>query len=236
MSLGLEKARIYVDYREENSGIPGILESLGLIVIREYLEIGDYIIPGDIIIERKTAEDYINSLYDGRLFDQISRLREAYDNVILLIEGDIDSIASIRGREKHVYSSLASLIIDFDIKIIPSSSPKNSAFILEALTRRVIESKGGGRVVIHKKPKLETIRDWQLYIVSSFPGVGLKLADRILENFKTIEAFCTSSYAELQRILGEKRAEKVKLILKTPYESESRKSKSLEYFKNKNPH
>ncbi|MEM1868772.1 MAG: ERCC4 domain-containing protein, partial [Acidilobaceae archaeon] len=69
----MEKARIYVDYREENSGIPGILESLGLIVIREYLEIGDYIIPGDIIIERKTAEDYINSLYDGRLFDQISR-------------------------------------------------------------------------------------------------------------------------------------------------------------------
>lgn len=226
-----EKVRVYVDVREEQSGIPGMLESLGVIVIRGQLQAGDYVLPGDTVIERKTAQDFLNSLFDGRLFDQVSRLSEAYSNVIILVEGEINELRRAQNRAKQVYSALATLTIDYDVKIVSSPSPRDSALIIEALARRIVEGHGAFKIVIHKKPKLSTIREWQLYIAGSLPGVGPILAERLLEKFKSLEALFTASTSELKKILGEKKAEKIKAIIKTPYEPKEKKPKSLEDYK-----
>ncbi|MEN3000094.1 MAG: ERCC4 domain-containing protein [Acidilobaceae archaeon] len=218
--------RVYADYREEQSGIPSMLEKMGVVVIRENLPAGDYLLPGDLVVERKTAEDYVNSLHDGRLFDQARRVLESYDNLLLIVEGDLERTARMRGREKHVISSIASLLLE-GVKVVSSSGPKYTAQLLEALARKSSETRGK-RVVIHRKPKLESLREWQLYVVSSFPGVGEKMAEKILEHYGTVEAFCLSSMSELQRIVGEKRAERIKTILKARYGEEEKRGRSLE--------
>ncbi|MCX8195802.1 MAG: helix-hairpin-helix domain-containing protein [Acidilobaceae archaeon] len=217
--------RVYADYREEQSGIPRMLEEMGVLVIRENLPMGDYIMPGDVVVERKTAEDYINSLHDGRLFEQAQRVLESYESLIIVVEGDLERAAKLRGRERQVSASLAALLLEGDVKIVPSGSPRGTALILEALARKAVETRER-RAVIHKKPKLGSLREWQLYVVSSFPGVGPKMAEKILEHYGTVEAFCTSGMAELQRVVGEKRAEKIKAIMKARY-GEERKGRSL---------
>ncbi|TRN00095.1 multidrug MFS transporter, partial [Sulfolobus sp. E1] len=70
--------RIYVDDREKASGIPELLKELGLIVIFSQLEVADYVVADGVAIERKSVPDLINSIFDKRFFDQISRLSDSY--------------------------------------------------------------------------------------------------------------------------------------------------------------
>ncbi|HDD56756.1 MAG TPA: hypothetical protein ENG18_01900, partial [Nitrososphaeria archaeon] len=53
MHLRLKPGVIVVDKREERSGIPSLLRELGISVRYEMLEVGDYLLPGDILVERK---------------------------------------------------------------------------------------------------------------------------------------------------------------------------------------
>ena len=52
------------------------MEKLGRVVVKiEHLSLGDYCIDGAVLIERKTAADFAQSLMDGRLFGQAVRSR-----------------------------------------------------------------------------------------------------------------------------------------------------------------
>ncbi len=220
------RPRIYVDVREEKSGVPSILESLGALVIKTSLPMGDYLISDSVVVERKSSYDFANSLFDGRLFDQASRLTEHYEHVYFIVEGRIVP-KRYRGREASLYGALAALTMDYNVKVIYTEDEVGSAHAIMALARRVTSS-GGQRVVIHRKPKLDDLREWQLYVLQAFPGIGRKTAERILEAFGTIEAFCRASIAELSRIegVGERRAELIKRILVTPFKSSPRRHRA----------
>src|SRR5437879_10208592 len=77
------------DERERASGIPEELKSLGARVEYRVLDVADYL-TGDYSVERKSVRDFIGSVFDGRLFDQAYRLSKSYDNVLLIVEGDIN--------------------------------------------------------------------------------------------------------------------------------------------------
>jgi ERCC4-type nuclease len=70
-----ENVQVVVDDRERPSGVVPELEKLGRIVVKiEHLSLGDYCIDGAVLIERKTAADFAQSLIDGRLFGQAGRM------------------------------------------------------------------------------------------------------------------------------------------------------------------
>ncbi|MEB3779791.1 MAG: helix-hairpin-helix domain-containing protein [Desulfurococcales archaeon] len=212
------KIHVYADVREENTGIPSLLESLGLTVIRKQLSIGDYVVAKEAVIERKSSYDFARSLFDGRLFDQAKRMVEAYPIVIYVVEGDPTRIKRYQSRMKQLYSAMITLTLDYNARIIMSSGPKATALIIDAIARRMAKEVGTG-IVLHKKPRLSDLREWQLYIVQSFPFIGPKTAEKILDRFSTIEKFCSSSIAELSKIegIGDKKAEFIRRILVTPY-------------------
>ena len=87
--------RIIVDEREKKSGIPNLLTAIGIKTEIKTLQIGDYIVGPETVVERKSIQDLISSVFDGRLFDQCSRLKEHFQNPILLVEGNVDEIESI---------------------------------------------------------------------------------------------------------------------------------------------
>ncbi len=233
------KVRVYADIREERSNIPKLLENEGILVIRRRLDIGDYLVSENVVVERKSVTDFVSSLFDGRLFDQARRLRETYDNVYYIVEGNIKKIAYFwSNRYKQISAALVTLTTNFDAKILWSIDENNTAYLIASLARELQGPEGKTRIVLHKKPKLSTIEEWQLYILQSFPGIGPKLAINILDKFKTLEKFCTASFTELSRIpgLGEKKADKIKRILKAPFKGlYTKRTQSLEDFMNKNP-
>ena len=79
-----KKPKIIIDYREKESLIPSILISLGAETDIRELKVADYIVK-DVAIERKTIFDFISSMKNKRLVNQLEGLQQ-YKNKILIIE------------------------------------------------------------------------------------------------------------------------------------------------------
>src|SRR3954452_9770576 len=76
------------DYGERRSGVPAELERLGVDVQAARLPAGDYVVSDRLVVERKGPTDLAASIKDRRLFEQLSRLADAYPSVVLIVEGD----------------------------------------------------------------------------------------------------------------------------------------------------
>lgn len=217
--------RVYADVREKQSGIPEILKELGSIVIYEQLTVGDYIIASDVAVERKSVLDLVNSVFDRRFFDQLSRLTSSYPEVILLIEGDLQSIKQFTSKWKSVNSSLVSAVIDYGVKVLYSADKRESAEILFSIAKRFQESETKRSITLHDKPKFQSLSDMQLYVVESLPKIGEKTATKLLSEFSTIRRICESSVTELEKVIGSrKKAELLFKLFNSPYVKKAEKT------------
>ena len=92
--------RVIVDERERGSRVPEELKKFDVFVKFDTLIVGDYLISSDVVVERKTASDFINSIIDGRLFDQAGRLKDSYERPIIIVEGEFSRAYSpLTGRK-----------------------------------------------------------------------------------------------------------------------------------------
>lgn len=91
---------IVADYREVPSKIHDILEELGVGVKRRQLQKGDYIINGELLVERKSREDFVLSIIQGRLFSQCAAMKKSGKHSLLLIEETLTTQITIStGRQ-----------------------------------------------------------------------------------------------------------------------------------------
>ena len=210
--MKLEELRMIVDERERKSGIPDLLRAVGVNIELTNLPIGDYIVAPETVIERKSIQDLISSVFDGRLFDQCSRLKKHYEHPAILMEGNIDVIDEITENPLVFYGALASIALDFKIPIIPTPSASHSAKLLVSMCARQNNNKGP---FLKKIKKSDDIQRQQLSVLCSLPGVGEKLATRMLEKFGSPSNTLKASYTELTKIqgLGESRALKIRKML-----------------------
>jgi len=197
--MTLEKLRIIVDEREKKSGIPDLLKAVGVNIEMKMLPLGDYIVAPETVVERKTIHDLVSSIFDGRLFDQCARLKEHFQNPIILMEGNVDEIENITENPLVFYGALSSIAIDFKIPIIPTPDASHTAKLLVSLSSRKEISKGP---FLKKIRKSNDIQRQQLLALCSLPGVGEKTAKRMLAKFGSpLKVFAASS-TELAKIEG----------------------------------
>jgi len=210
--MNLKKLRIVVDEREKKSGIPDFLKKTGINLEIKTLQVGDYIVAPETVVERKTISDLVSSIFDGRLFDQCNRLKEHYQFPILLIEGDIDEIEELTENPLIFYGAISSIAIDFKIPVIHTPNASHTSKLLISMCSRKDASKGP---FIKKIRKSSDIQKQQLSVLCSLPGVGEKTAIRMLEKFGTPLMVLSSSITELSKVggLGEARAKNIKKVL-----------------------
>lgn len=218
--MKLEELRIIVDERERKSGIPDLLRAVGIKIELTTLPVGDYIVAPETVVERKSIQDLISSVFDGRLFDQCNRLKEHFEHPAILMEGNVDIIDEITENPLVFYGALSSIALDFKIPIIPTPSASHSAKLLISMCARQNTNKGH---FLKKIKKSDDIQKQQLSVLCSLPGVGEKLATRMLEKFGSPSNTLKASYTELAKIqgLGESRALKIRKMLDA--ESKSKK-------------
>ena len=210
----LKNLRIVVDERERKSGIPDLLKSIGLNIEMKTLPIGDYIVAPETIVERKSIRDLMASVFDGRLFDQCSRLKEHFEHPVVLMEGNVDEIEEITENPLIFYGAISSVVLDFQIPVIPTPSATHTAKLLVSMCSRKDASKGPFLKKIKKSSDLEK---QQLSVLCSLPGIGEKFAVRMLEKFGTPLKVFSATTAELAKVegLGDARAKKIKKTLDT---------------------
>ena len=120
---------IAVDDRELKSGICDELAKLNIEFEVCRLKVGDYIINSKIYIERKTVPDFIESLHDNRLFNQVHNLRKDSKRAIIIIEGTkLPGKSSVKGALCSLVSCIANKI-KFDWSILDEESFWNLANI-----------------------------------------------------------------------------------------------------------
>jgi DNA excision repair protein ERCC-4 len=220
--------RIVVDEREKNSQVPDLLRMMGVFVDYEQLAVGDYIVSSETIVERKTIHDLINSVYDGRLFIQCSDLINHYSKPFIIIEGNITDLDKrekmdldskvIVDKIQVAYDTLIKIALEFRIPILYTPSIYYTAELLIHLASNPSKNKNDGPL-LKKIKKSNPFYIQQLYVLTSLPGIGTKLATRLLDKFHSPKNVLNASIAELARVpgLGNMRAEKIRKILDTSY-------------------
>ena len=210
--MRVEDLRIIIDERERKSGIPKLLKDIGVNVEIKTLPIGDYIVSHETVVERKSINDLISSIFDGRLFDQCNRLKEHFQFPIILLEGNVDEIESITENPLVFYGALSTIAIDYKIPIIPTPNASHTAKLLVSLSSRKESIKGP---LLKKIKKSNDVQKQQLSVLCSLPGVGEKIAIRMLEKFESPLKVLSASTKDLAKIpgLGESRAKKIKKML-----------------------
>tara|TARA_B110000014_G_scaffold157527_1_gene110743 strand:- start:66 stop:752 length:687 start_codon:yes stop_codon:yes gene_type:complete len=208
----IEDIRIVIDERERKSGIPKLLQAIGVNVEVKTLPIGDYIVSHETVVERKSIHDFMSSVFDGRLFDQCSRLKDHFQFPIILLEGNVDEIESIAENPLVFYGALSTIAVDFKIPVIPTPNAVHTAKLLVSLSSRKKSIKGP---LLKKIKKSNDTQKQQLIVLCSLPGIGEKTAIRMLEKFGTPLKALSSSTKDLAKIpgLGESRAKKIKKML-----------------------
>jgi DNA excision repair protein ERCC-4 len=179
-------------------------------------------------VERKTVRDLVSSIYDGRLFVQCSDLVKHYQKPLIVVQGNIAELAEIpedaeNGRRLAermplAYDALATVATEFRIPIIHTPSADQTAQLLVTLVNKSLREGKATGPLLRKIKKENPVYIQQLSVLSSVPGVGDKLAARMLEKFRTPKRALSASAAELATIpgFGLARAERVRRILDSP--------------------
>ena len=209
---------IIVDDREEPSGLPQILTSLGANVTLAQLQVGDYLLASDTAVERKTVGDLLSSIYDGRLFRQCDELAKRYAKPLLLIEGNLEDLPELTRNPKAAYGAMASLVLNSKISLIYTPSITATAELLVTMVGQLSRNN-------HRRPKIKKVRKkgdlvhQQLEIVTSLPFIGETLGERLLQHFKTPRAILTAPLNAIAAVkgVGQVRALRIRNALTTAY-------------------
>jgi DNA excision repair protein ERCC-4 len=221
--------RIIIDEREKYSKVPAYLKEKRVYIEFKLLDVGDYLI-SECIIERKTTNDFISSLFSGRLFDQAYRMNESYKFKVMIIEGDFQESVLRLQNPKILLGAFVSITFDYGINLLFTLNEQQTAELIYMIAKKYPFGKKLRPPLVVKKPRIETINDAQLAIVESIPGIGPKLAQRLLQRFGSIRKIFMASAKELalKGGIGEKRARKISEVLDFEY-----KSNKIEPFQSK---
>lgn len=211
------KIKIIIDYREKNSLVSSELQKLNFDIEFKELKIGDYIVQ-DTVIERKTVSDFISSMINRRLINQLIELQQ-YDKKLLFIEGideqELYSNSDIEEKTgmhpNSIRGFLLSILLYYKIPIIFTKDPADTAKFMSVLAKKK-KKELPLNVKKHSLNKKEQLQ----FIIESFPGVGPKTSRKLLEEFKSIRKIMNASEEELKKILG-KKSEIFKDLIESEY-------------------
>ena len=216
--LKTDKVVIIADNREFSSRVVKELARLDCVVRPRQLEVGDYILSDRVCAERKTAPDFLASVFDQRIVKQLQNLKKSFEKPIHVIEG-YDLYSQRNVHPNAVRGALASIAVDYGIPILWTEEPEETAALLYWIARReqVEEERG---LSIRAQKKIQTLREQQEFLVAGLPGINSKMAQRLLKKFKTPEKVFKASEEKLRKVegIGDVMAKKIRKVLTEKYE------------------
>nr|WP_250807431.1 ERCC4 domain-containing protein [Neorhizobium tomejilense] len=208
-----EETVLLVDHREPREMITFFQSVEKLKVEIVALETGDFVIPGRLIIERKTAADLVRSVVDEdkRVFYQTERMANSDLPGVLLLEGNIYQQTNM--QINAITGTLSFISAIQGTSIIPTLSPTHSADMVVKLARHSIYGLGyelALRGLGPKEPRLAAS-----FVLEGIPGVSEGTAKMLLRKFGSIARVAQATVAELKEVdgVGPKRAEQIWLTL-----------------------
>jgi len=192
---------VICDSREARSGIAVRLAAVpGITVEQAELACGDYWIEDLLVVERKTATDFVLSVMDGRLFEQAARMATVTGVRVLLLEGDPLTDTRSQMSSESIVGALSALPVFFGISVLRSGSADDSALLIATMARHLVVGLGYDIPFRSAKPKSAGLI--AQFLTEGLPGVGPSTARKLLAHFGSPRALFAAGESELRAVKG----------------------------------
>jgi ERCC4-type nuclease len=202
------------------------------------LPLGDILVvdgstPTAVVIERKTSRDFVDSVRNNRLWEQLLRFMKSEDILgykikrrILLIHGSFIELTPVPYNERSdedmiFWSSMMGAFLEalfvYDTPVVVAEND----IALEAFLRTEVKREEEGEN--DSMPESRWHRDWKKspwelptkddrrLMLSAIPMIGEEHAKKIIEHFGSLANVADASLEELLEVpgIGEKRAKRI---------------------------
>ena len=207
---------ILADHREKNNRVVKELIDAGISVKTAQLNTADYVVSGKVGVELKKVPDFVASIIDGRILDQVRDLKNYFQKAILIIEGEEDIYTIRNVHANAIRGMLASIVLDFQVPVLYTKNPQDTAALLAVMAKRE-QGKEIDFALHSLKPK--SVREQQEFIVAAFPNIGTQTAKMLLEHFGSIKNVVNATEKQLTELkgIGDKTAQQLVRMFEEEY-------------------
>ncbi|MFC7114101.1 DEAD/DEAH box helicase [Natronoarchaeum sp. GCM10025703] len=215
-----EKIEIVADQRELDATIARELSKRDDVQTRlETLAVGDYILSDRVAVERKTVDDFLDTLTGGdrSMFEQVGDAARHYSRPVVIIEGS-DLYGKRDVHPNAIRGALSSLAVDFGASILQTEDEAETRELLAVIAGRE-QQKDDREVSVHGEKQSKTLAEQQEYVVAAIADIGPVTARSLLSEFGTVEAVMTAREEDLLEAegVGQVTAERLREVIGSEY-------------------
>lgn len=210
--------KLIIDSRENSELTERVIEkaqSLNVPFEKQWLEIGDYVF-NDVCFEAKSSFDFIQSIVNKRLWNQLDNMDRAYVNNLVIVYGSFED--GFRKHLEHIktsmnktaqrvilrkkfFGSMSKIILDTDCSIIWVRDALTAAELIAVVCKMQPHDREVYIPRIVKQKKISTT-DLRVDVLSTIKGVSDKKAKLLIKKFGSIMEIGEASPSELSEIDG----------------------------------
>jgi|TARA_Y100000310_G_C20557086_1_gene751112 Fanconi anemia group M protein len=210
--------KLIIDSRENSELTERVIEkaqSLNVPFEKQWLEIGDYVF-NDVCFEAKSSFDFIQSIVNKRLWNQLDNMDRAYVNNLVIVYGSFED--GFRKHLEHIktnmnktaqrvilrkkfFGSMGKIILDTDCSIIWVRDALTAAELIAVVCKMQPHDREVYIPRIVKQKKISTT-DLRVDVLSTIKGVSDKKAKLLIKKFGSIMEIGEATPSELSEIEG----------------------------------
>jgi len=191
-----------------------------MIIRRQRLLAGDYLLDGDLLVERKTIPDFCQSIKDGRLFQQAKKLSNSSVPACLILEGKSRHFRTTDFSQQAIQGLLLSISLGFRIPIVRTKNPGETVRVMLQCFKQLTKDRPEDVKFYRRPPSLKKkhtpLQSQKIQLLENLPAIGPYKAKSLLLEFGNLQRVFTAEDTELRKVpgLGKKTVERLIDVLK----------------------
>jgi DNA excision repair protein ERCC-4 len=192
---------VHVDDRETQSPVVDLLrQAPDFRVTVSRLKLGDYLVDGRFLFERKTMADLAAAIISGRLFSQALRLASTPLRPAIILEGTGRDRAGNGMHWEAIQGALVTVTLFCGIPLLRTRTPEETVRTMLFTAQQGNALATGALPRRGYRPRGKRAR--HLFILQGLPGIGPERARRLVAHFGSVEAVVKAGAEELRVVSG----------------------------------
>ena len=203
--------KLIIDSRENSNLFEYVELEASLLNVpteKQWLEIGDYVF-SDVCFEAKSTIDFLQSVINKRLWNQIDNMDRHYEHTFVVIHGSLHEMLAYPKYVKmdipermllnKFWGAICKIVLDTDTRVFYTESKKKAAkFITSVSKSRPINRK----VISPSLLKRITTEDLRVDMLCTIKGVSESKAKKLIEVYGSIMEIGEANASELSNMDG----------------------------------